>query len=251
MLHPHHSSRGSSLSSIIRDEEQHELSSSSIPSLDREPVLVLHDSARDIVFRDHHAHHFVDSDDETDASTTTNNNVLSPHIVPLPAKPYGPADVFSPLLDSDPQQQSLTPQESHVHELLVQQKCVVKTIKNSEWSTFLDRFVHARDNRRHDAHADIPPPADATMNNNAFCTSTSLLPSSGYKMRCFGSTTQYTVGVVFALPDTADEEAEVTRTLTWSWPAGYAVRIIRHDGALSLVFVYRNHKRRSNNILYC
>ena len=46
-------------------------------------------------------------------------------------------------------------------------------------------------------------------------------------MRCFGSTNEYTTGVVFALPESYGNETEdeaATRTRTWSWPAGYAAK---------------------------
>jgi hypothetical protein len=98
-------------------------------------------------------------------------------------------------------------------QLLQTQMAVVKTIKNSEWSTFLRKFVVER----------------------SFRTSTSLLPPSGQKMRCFGSTKEYTVGVVFALPTVGDseeavyatleeEQDEINRTQTWCWPSGYAAK---------------------------
>lgn len=44
-------------------------------------------------------------------------------------------------------------------------------------------------------------------------------------MRCYGSVTQYPVGVVFGLPHTTkDEDRMVQETETWAWPAGYAAK---------------------------
>eukprot|EP00977_Amphora_coffeiformis_P014037 scaffold3835_cov136-Amphora_coffeaeformis.AAC.5 len=46
-------------------------------------------------------------------------------------------------------------------------------------------------------------------------------------MRCYGSLTAYSTGVVFALPTFSDTEEETQRqqqTQTWTWPAGYAAK---------------------------
>lgn len=47
-------------------------------------------------------------------------------------------------------------------------------------------------------------------------------------MRCFGSTNEYPVGVVFALPiafpNDESEDAATIRTRTWSWPSGYSAK---------------------------
>jgi hypothetical protein len=47
-------------------------------------------------------------------------------------------------------------------------------------------------------------------------------------MRCFGSTNEYPVGVVFALPTSfprdQSEDASAKRTRTWSWPSGYSAK---------------------------
>ena len=58
-------------------------------------------------------------------------------------------------------------------------------------------------------------------------------------MRCFGSTREYAVGVVFALPQAfpsdASEEDAAKRTRTWSWPSGYSAKTefnIDHRGNL-------------------
>lgn len=54
-----------------------------------------------------------------------------------------------------------------------------------------------------------------------------MLPSGGIKMRSYGTTNNYTTGVVFAMPSfenekLEDEAAEESRT--WSWPAGYSAK---------------------------
>ncbi len=81
-------------------------------------------------------------------------------------------------------------------------------------------------------------------------------------MRCFGSTSEYAIGVVFALPTAhrrrrrrhpsrrphddddnddapssnfSDEDDEAKRTLTWAWPSGYSAKTefnIDDDGRL-------------------
>lgn len=133
----------------------------------------------------------------------------------LPKLPFTPYDNFPPLTADRSTQDSiyLNPREQQIVRLLQNQTAVVKTVKNSEWSTFLHKFVTEK----------------------SFRTSTSLLPPNGQKMRCFGSTKEYTVGVVFALPkvgsssDAAyandqEEQDEIERTNTWCWPSGYAAK---------------------------
>jgi hypothetical protein len=268
------------------------------------PILVYHDSARSIVFRDHlrravrhqtthqdqHGttssvdalRHSSDLKNTTEVShdrhgTAVMNMLLPgglpatsspkassgnetgalfvPTIVPLPNLELGPTDEYKPLLTSTLEDSDdFTEAELEVCRMLHTQQCVVKTIKNVDWGDFLQRFrhsVHHRD-RSPNEHADIPPStirvdgdhvsdgeASATsFPFNSFVTSTSLLPPDGKRMRCFGSTNQYTTGVIFALPsqhkitshesdtlelsETQDEAAQ--RTQTWSWPAGYSVR---------------------------
>lgn len=128
----------------------------------------------------------------------------------LPPLPHRKHDEFLPLTSSDPV--TLIPREQHVISLLENQTAVVKTLKNSEWSSFLRKFVKEQ----------------------SFRTSTSLLPPNGKKMRCFGSTKEYTVGVVFSLPTVGSDDAvyatervaqqEIERTNTWLWPSGYAAK---------------------------
>ena len=74
-------------------------------------------------------------------------------------------------------------------------------------------------------HDDIGPHDNFAF--NSFVTSTTLLPENGLKMRCYGSTKEYTTGVVFALPTCYEGEKEdiaVSQTNTWAWPSGYAAK---------------------------
>jgi hypothetical protein len=103
----------------------------------------------------------------------------TPNIVPLTSLPLGPDDIFEPLLqstygcsmnenerrysrimanhqidnhhdnhnnntsnDDDENQHLFTEAEKEVAEMLYQQICCVKTIKNCDWTSFLDRFHH-------------------------------------------------------------------------------------------------------------
>ena len=234
-----------------------------------EPVLVYHESARSIVFRDHLRraveHSSKDNDDESsfpnskddpnktsswkqEVSALTNDvlEIVAPHspvrpetqiagfqpnIVPLPKLELGPADEYQALYDShdapDKATEGFSAAEIEVCQMLKEQRCVVKTVKNVDWTDFLDRFhvPHKSRGRYPDELDDIPATAD--FHFNSFVTSTTLLPESGQKMRCFGSPNQYTVGVVFALPseyaNAGAEDEAAARTNTWSWPAGYSV----------------------------
>lgn len=289
-----------------------------------DPVLVYHDSARSIVFRDHLRRSLrksennttsslletiQDDDAETDdmaaapASSSPQQQqqqavdvlMLSPtvpKIVPLAPLELGPQDEFLDLLDSQwttttnhaldagddtsvvseqPHPVEWTAAERDVCTMLRNQQCTVKTLKNSDWHDFLNRFLvgvpttsatvnatirgaNTPSQRRFPREHDDIPPATAAEHDtplfpfNSFVTSTTLLPKDGLRMRCYGSTTQYTTGIVFALPvrhnkkrsnnnNTNNEEEEqdeevteddaVARTQTWSWPAGYSVRNTR------------------------
>lgn len=149
-------------------------------------------------------------------------------VEPLPTLELGPNDDFQPLLDQDLASTELTAAEAEVVQMLNDQKACVKTIKNTDWTAFLQRFryshppLHAK---RKSIHDDASP--ESSHHFNSFVTSTTLLPSEGKKMRCYGSTSQYTAGVVFALPefDTPEAEAQAAKdTWTWSWPAGYSAK---------------------------
>ncbi len=230
------------------------------------PVLVYHESARSIVFRDHlrraaeaedkkesdsiHHNKHTTSEREKEVSKELasewhemsnlfggdlhDNSELSveiqgfqPNIVPLPHLQLGPNDEFAPLIESEGKRNDWTPAEREVVQLLETQHAVVKTIKNTEWTSFLHRFKTPHPPRGHypDDHNDIAPHDQYPF--NSFVTSTTLLPPGGRKMRCYGNASIYTTGVVFALPQYASEEEEsdvVEGTRTWSWPSGYSAK---------------------------
>ena len=251
------------------------------------PVLVFHESARSIVFRDHlrraaeaedkhlraessrddvgaspsihrNAHTASEREKEISKELEADWNALSnlfgdaggpahtkddssrlsveiqgfqPNIVPLPHLQLGSNDEFRPLLESDATHtfQQWTDAEKEVVRLLETQRAVVKTIKNSEWTSFLHRFQTPHQPRGHfpDDHTDIPPSHPEDFPFNSFVTSTTLLPAGGRKMRCYGNPSNYTTGVVFALPgftSVEEETAAVQDTRTWSWPSGYSAK---------------------------
>jgi hypothetical protein len=265
------------------------------------PLLVYHESARSIVFRDHlrraadveQAHNHNEPKQSPDTDTQQYNdhehcsedlstelsamNALfgdpqggaggfmneriaiqgfTPNIVPFPHLELGPNDQFEPLMDSD-NRQEWTQAEMEVVEMLENEKAVVKTIKNNDWTEFLHRFKAPRPPKGSypDDHNDIPSHEGFPF--NSFVTSTTILPSGGKKMRCFGAAAVYTTGVVFGLPKFKNEEAEnkateATRTVgsnkatkcrkcrvmgveilhflfhsisfQWSWPSGYSAK---------------------------
>ena len=234
------------------------------------PVLVYHESARSIVFRDQvrRAHKtkkkqqqqqqqqqerrqsdsaallVVDNDshhpngsappspntaDKAIVPTppAVSSSTVGPVIQPLPALELTAKDQFGPILESIVTQ-DLTDAERDVVDMMRNQRAVVKTIKNADWTAFLQRFKAPKVIHQNypDAHDDIPP-SDDSFPFNSFHTSTSLLPEYGMKMRCFGSTNEYTTGVVFGLPRSFGVETEqeaADRTKSWSWPSGYAAK---------------------------
>lgn len=156
---------------------------------------------------------------------------LHTHLTPLPELELGPKSEFEPLLTSganDQVAEGWSEAEKEVFLMLKSQKACVKTIKNSEWPSFLKRLQTPKtkeSNRFPSQHGDIPPHEGFPF--NSFVTSTSLLPELGKKMRCFGSLHAYPIGVVFALPESSGKETEdetTNRSKTWSWPAGYAAK---------------------------
>jgi len=167
---------------------------------------------------------------------------FTPQIDPLPKLDLTQNDEFTLLLESDPDNEevwsTMSEAEREIVEALRDGFAVVKTISNSEWTSFLKRFQVPVINRRlaQSKHEDKPPSVEEESNSdaplirifNSFVSSTSLLPSNGKKMRCYGSTKQYITGVVFQLPISypsgESEEEAVTRTRTWSWPAGYSAK---------------------------
>lgn len=147
-----------------------------------------------------------------------------PKLEPLPPLELGPNDEYARLLEEQPVE-DMSINEQEAVQLLRDQRACVKTIKNTDWTAFLQRFIYSQLSHPRSIHHDIAPLGDHRF--NSFVTSTSLLPSEGKKMRCFGSTSQYTVGCVFALPKFASDEeeaAEAEATNTWSWPAGYSAK---------------------------
>ena len=154
---------------------------------------------------------------------------LHAHMTPLEELEWNARTEYSPLLQDDRGKEPCadwSPAEREVYALLERQQACIKTIKNSEWPTFLEHFSKPKKMRQAPTqHDDIPPAEGVPF--NSFLTSTSLLPPLGRKMRAFGSETSYTVGVIFALPEmkSVEEEAEaVVATKTWAWPAGYAAK---------------------------
>jgi hypothetical protein len=240
------------------------------------PVLVYHESARSIVFRDHlrraaEGEKQQAKKEETPAATqeeleqlqgernfsqdfnsdlTEMANLFSPehqnsssnfmnekieifgfqpNIVPLPHLELGPNDEFLPFLESDSRNKDQwTPAEKEVVQLLESQRAAFKTIKNSDWTPFLHRFKTALPpkGRYPDNHNDIPAHEDG-FPFNSFVTATSVLPTGGRKMRCYGAANVYTTGVIFALPqfpDPAVEDEVAKQTRTWTWPSGYSAK---------------------------
>lgn len=211
----------------VSSDDSHPLDSNRIVP---PPVLVYHESARSIVFRDHlrraqlHRATSVDSSPQRDENLNIIN--FTPIIKPLPLLALAPKDEFSPLLQ-DVVFEDLSEAEVEVLDILKQQRACVKTLKNSDWTAFLRRFLVpvVRSHSPATVHDDIPPHDDYVY--NSFVTSTTLLPDNGLKMRAYGSTNEYTTGVVFALPTDYVDETEtdaVTRTQTWAWPSGYAAK---------------------------
>jgi len=192
---------------------------------------------------------------------------FTPVIDPLPLLNLGPHDEFSDLLHSTPfelgeSQQGKCPEkakqnpdvwdtmtdtEKDVVTKLQQEKCVVKTVNTSSWTSFLQKFpikdgeigggrwrLNAGENaslgtdRR--KHIIFSQEQQQTLQPfHSFATSTTLLPPCGFKMRCYGSIKQYPTGVIFALPttfpnDNSDEAQAADRTNTWSWPSGYSAK---------------------------
>eukprot|EP00984_Skeletonema_dohrnii_P016808 scaffold7526_cov115-Skeletonema_dohrnii-CCMP3373.AAC.7 len=184
---------------------------------------------------------------------------FQPVIEPLEALDLNSKHVFEPLFDADPflggeedGLPGLTKAECEVVEMLKSEKAVVKTVRNQDWTSFLNKFKPEGDEgkgerlpgpgERRKKGDDDPKGGDSSGEThpfNSFVTSTSLLPSCAKKMRCFGSTNEYATGAVFALPasfpNDASEDDAAKRTRTWSWPSGYSAKTefnIDHRGNL-------------------
>lgn len=212
------------------------------------------DSQHSVSSFDASSHNEDDEQMNSDVDTQSNKPQIiianyTPIIEPLPSMELGAYNEFSDLLQSRPfcwnddegpanarinndVWDTMSTSEQEVSTLLLHQKCVVKTVKRAEWTNFLNKFVvqggipkrylHPKEfehstnedkRRKYSVQNDIP--------YNSFVTSTSLLPYAGLKMRCYGSTNEYCLGVVFGLPD---DDCEDAASKIWSWPAGYAAK---------------------------
>jgi len=193
-------------------------------------VLVYHESARSIVFRDHIRRESLSRQSSAASESSTSDSVsianFQPILQPLPPLELSANDQFQELLEPI-EDHELSKAEREVLELLATQFACIKTLKNSDWTNFLRRFLTSQKMDHHSPgiHDDIS--AHDNFAFNSFVTSTTLLPESGKKMRCYGSSKEYTTGVVFALPTLYEGESEdeaVARTNTWAWPSGYAAK---------------------------
>jgi len=177
---------------------------------------------------------------------------FQPVVEPLESLDLNASNEFEPLFDADPYEENhaleMSNAELEVVELLKNEQAVVKTIRNADWTAFLQKFKPSEDGvsgthehhpaqRQHKESNEKKKSGDYPY--NSFVTSTSILPSCGKKMRCFGSTNEYAVGVVFAMPKAFPEDASendaAKRTRTWSWPSGYSAKTefnIDHHGNL-------------------
>lgn len=195
------------------------------------PVLVYHESARSIVFRDHLRRAQLQSKSSSDSIKEGSDDKLkianfNPVLKPLPPLELAAKDEFTPLLQ-EIVYEDLTEAEQNVVNIFKEQRACIKTIKNNDWTSFLERFWTpvVSDSRFPGVHDDIAPHDEYLY--SSFVTSTTLLPENGIKMRAYGSTKEYTTGVVFALPSIFGDETEtqaVQRTKTWAWPSGYAAK---------------------------
>ena len=120
---------------------------------------------------------------------------FQPVIEPLESLDLNSSNLFEPLLDADPLKGTLemTDAEAEVVELLKNEQAAVKTIRNADWTSFLQKLKPSEEGGggQRECH-----PAEQKQNNNAnaktsgveypfnsFVTSTSLLPSCAKKMR--------------------------------------------------------------------
>ncbi len=199
-------------------------------------------------------------DDSVDAKPQVIIANFTPKIEPLPSLDLEPHNEFEDLLlsspyvwdeDKGPEQafrkenvwNTMSKAEEEVVHMLLHQKCVVKTVKNVDWTAFIQKFkvpqgepakrwfhpAEFKNCTKEERHAKFREYSkDSNMSFNSFVTSTSLLPSYGLKMKCYGSTREYTTGMVFALPQSftsdSSEEESAKRNSVWAWPSGYAAK---------------------------
>eukprot|EP00557_Chaetoceros_sp_GSL56_P005092 CAMPEP_0176498412 /NCGR_PEP_ID=MMETSP0200_2-20121128/12303_1 /TAXON_ID=947934 /ORGANISM="Chaetoceros sp., Strain GSL56" /LENGTH=1001 /DNA_ID=CAMNT_0017896609 /DNA_START=1222 /DNA_END=4227 /DNA_ORIENTATION=+ len=226
-----------------------------------------HHSISTMEIDDHHDH-----DDDDDYTIPSNAQLLSqstlktrpqviianftPAIDPLPPLDLESHNDFSQLFSANPYEwkvgqgpeealpnhevwNSMSNAEHEVVEMLLHQKCCVKTVQNSDMSSFLQKFTVKKGDKAHRwlhpldfQHASkvemINKYKECDAEYNSFYTSLSLLPPLGLKMRCYGSTREYTTGVIFALPSMFSpnecEDMAAKRTNSWAWPSGYAAK---------------------------
>jgi hypothetical protein len=205
---------------------------------------------------------FIDSD----AKPTVVIANYTPQIDPLPPLELEPHNEFSELLMSDPYKweegegpeeavcndtiwSTLSDAEKTVVDMMLKQKCAVKTIKHDDLTAFVSKFpvkkgekakrwMHPIDFKDATKMEKIQNYKESQLEFNSFFTSLSLLPACGLKMRCYGSVREYPLGAIFALPETFGEESEDSAAIkshSWSWPAGYAAKTefnIARNGAL-------------------
>jgi hypothetical protein len=188
------------------------------------PVLVYHESARSIVFRDHVRRANKDELPKQNSDNSLAVANFQPVIQPLPPLELGPQDQFQILIDEGSNSSNWNEAEREVVSLLKEQRAVVKTLKNSDWTAFLHRFHYSHEPHYRGPHCHDDIAAHDDYHFNSFVTSTTLLPEFGKKMRCYGSLNEYSTGVVFALPSDSSEDDTVARTQTWAWPSGYSAK---------------------------
>jgi len=109
------------------------------------PVLVYHDSARSIVFRDHLRRATSAASDQSHSKENTKIDGVEvtnyqPKVTPLPSLQLTAKDEFSPLLD-EIKSTELTEAEKGVVAMLQSQDACVKTVKNIEWTDFLTSIL--------------------------------------------------------------------------------------------------------------
>lgn len=124
---------------------------------------------------------------------------FQPVIEPLETLDLNSSNLFEPLLDADPWKENatleMTDSESEVVELLKNEKAVVKTIRNADWTAFLHKFKPNEEggggtHEHHPAHQRQKKEPNTKKSEiehpfNSFVTSTSLLPPFAKKMRKF------------------------------------------------------------------
>lgn len=133
----------------------------------------------------------------------------------MPRLRWEPTDNFEMLCDvitdsasSGSSASSTSLEEESILALLKSQGAVVKTMRNTEvcWSGIVSKLG----------------------GDEAFPTSTTLLPPGCVAMRTFGSESEFPVGLIWALPDDLEGEGERLNPrkprISMAWPSGYAAK---------------------------